>query len=180
MLLIGVGFGASRASGQARSRFKSANLRSLQNTTARPQSQTASSLPGCTASGTSCPCSLQAITLLTKSFSRGMRVRIRPRPKRSPSVIVCIGAKRTRCERETHVQEVPTDQYRARGQHRLRGRLVEDNATYYAVTAVNADGYASAPSNEAIAHISIKNLAGSAAATSPPAPTCRAPSVASQ
>lgn len=59
--------------------------------------------------------------------------------------------------------------------------VIENKATYYyAVTAVNADGYASAPSNEAIAQISSKKLADSAAATSPPAATCRAPSVAPQ
>jgi hypothetical protein len=59
--------------------------------------------------------------------------------------------------------------------------LVEDEATYYyAVTAVNAVGYASAPSNEAIAHISNKKQADSTAATPPVPPTCRTPSGASR
>lgn len=180
MLLIGVGFGASRASGQARS-GSSANLRSLQNTTARPQSQTASSLPGCP------PAGLLPVQPSGHYSTHKVILSWNASPHSPTTQKVAVGYCLYRSKKKDAVRERPT----CRKCQQINtvpvvstscvDDLVEDNATYYyAVTAVNADGYASAPSNEAIAHISIKNLAGSAAATSPPAPTCRAPSVASQ
>lgn len=180
VLLIGAGFGASSASSQAR--FGSgADLRSLQNPTARPQSQAKSSLPGCPSAG------LLPVQPSVHYSTHKVILSWNASPPSPTTQKVAVGYCLYRSKKKDAVRKRPT----CRKCQRINAvpvvgtscmdDLVEDKATYYyAVTAVNAEGYASAPSNEAIAHISNKKQTGSAAATYPPPPACRAPSVASQ
>lgn len=180
VLSIGVGFGAPGASGQASS-GSSANSPSAQNPTARPQSQTNSTLPMCPSAGL--PPAQPSGHYSTHKVILSWNASTHSPKSKNVAVGYCLYRskkkdvlkKRPTCKKCQQINTVPVV-----GTSCVDD-LVEDKATYYyAVTAVNADGYASAPSNEATAHISNDKRPGSAAATSPPPPACRAPLAATQ
>jgi hypothetical protein len=176
VLLIGVGFGAPSVTGQASS-GSSANLPSAQNPAARPQSQAKSSLPKCPSAGflpaqASGQYSTHKVILSWNASPHSPRVQD-----------VAVGYCLYRSKEKHVVQKMPTcKQCQQINTVPVVGTscvddLVSNKETYYyAVTAVNAEGNASAPSNEARAHISNNKQAGSSAGTSPPPPACRASS----
>jgi hypothetical protein len=178
VLLIGVGFGARSASGQA-SPGSSANLPSAQNPAARPQSQAKPALPVCPSAG------LLPAQPLGHYSTHKVILSWNASPHSPKAQNVAVGYCLYRSKKKDVVQKMPTcKQCQQINTVPVVGTscvddLVVDKATYYyAVTAVNADGNASVPSNGAAAHISNDKQAGSAAATSPPPPACRAPSAA--